>query len=197
MRTSLDYSLRAQSASRNGIHFKFNVAFVRLQIAQLLLALNKTQRTAEDLRSGLKDLDEAVSAFDEVAGSPKPPFPRGDLEQRAVMVRNTVRRQLERALEEQIEHEESNKSRLAEGKARLEAEKAKREEAERARAEREAEQKARVMEERKRIQEADAERAAARAEEERRREDEMMTTDEETGERKKRVKKKGVAGKRK
>ena len=197
MLSSLDYSQRALTASRNAIPFKFNVAFVRLQIAQLLIALDKSKRSAKDLRDGLEGLDEAVRVFDEVARSAKPPFPRGDIEQRAVMIRNTMRKQVERALEEQTEFEEANASRLAEGKARLEKEKQAREERERERVEREEEQRRKIMEERKRMQEADAELAQQRAEEERRRAHEQMTTDEETGERKKRViKKKGTASTR-
>ncbi|KIW09426.1 uncharacterized protein PV09_00312 [Verruconis gallopava] len=197
MKSALDYSQRAYEASRHSVPFKFNVAFVRIQIAQLLFALDKSKRTSADLQSALEGLDEAVQAFEEVAQSPKPPYPQRDIEQRAVMIRNTMRKQLERALEEQNEYEQANASRLAEGKARLEAEKQAREAAERARREKEAEQRAKIMEERRKMQERDQELAAARAEEERRREEEMMTTDEETGERKKRVKKKGQGGKRK
>jgi RNA polymerase-associated protein CTR9 len=197
MKSSLDYSQRAYEASHGGVPFKFNVAFVRIQIAQLLFGLDKGKRTADDLRTALEGLDEAVQAFTEIAQSPKAPFPPKDIEQRAVMIRNTMRKQLERALEEQVEFEEANASRLAEGKARLEAEKKARDEEARLRAEREAEQRAKVMEERKRMQELDQELAAQRAEEERRREEEQMTTDEETGERKKRIKKKGISKRKK
>jgi RNA polymerase-associated protein CTR9 len=195
MKTSLDYSQRALDLEPEILHFKFNLAYVRIQIAQLVYTLKAHERTAEDLQSALEGLDAAVDSLTEIAKSPNPPFPKADIEQRAVMCRTSVRRQLERALGEQKEYEQKNADRLAQAKGVREAEIRKREDEKRAKEEREAAEKAKIREERLAMQRRDREIAEARAEEERMREDEQMTTDDETGERKKRIKKKG--GKRK
>ncbi|KAE9983919.1 hypothetical protein EG328_009368 [Venturia inaequalis] len=196
MKTSLDYSQRALDLEPEIVHFKFNLAYVRIQIAQLIYTLKTHERSADDVQTALEGLDAAVDALTEIAKSPNPPFPRADIEQRAVMCRTSVHKQLERALGEQREYEKKNADRLAQAKGVREAEIRKREEEERAKEEREAAEKVRILNERLEMQRRDREIAEKRAAEERLREEEQMTTDDETGERKKRVKKKG-GGKRK
>ena len=196
MRNSLDYSSRALAIAPSQIHFKFNIAFVQIQLAQLMYTLPEAQRTLVDVQAVSEGLDEAIESFAAIAQSKNPPYPKHDIEQRANMGRNTMRRQLERAIQAQREYEEKNAAKLQEARDAREAELRKREE-ERRRAEEIAEeQKRKIAEERYKMLEMSRELAEKRAEEERRKEELEYTEDEETGERVKRKKtKKG--GKRK
>lgn len=195
MKTSLDYSQRALEVAPQQVHFKFNVAYVRNQIAQLILNLEKEAKSVEEIEIALEGLDAAIESFSEIAKAPNPPFPRNDLEQRANMGRNTMRKQIERVLRDQKEYEQANADKLAQARKAREAETQRREEEKQIAAEKAAAERQKILEERLEMQKRDRELAEARAEEERRREEEQLTTDTETGERKKRVKKKG--GKRK
>ncbi|KAK3076822.1 hypothetical protein LTS18_011957, partial [Coniosporium uncinatum] len=197
MKTALDYSQSALSVAPEQIHFKFNVAFVQIQIAQLIHALGESARQLSDVEAAAQGLDEAIDAFSAIARSPNPPFPKHDIEQRANMGRNTMRKQLERAVQSQREYEERNASRLQAAREQREGEIRKREEEKRRAVEAAEEQRRVVAEERRRMQERDRELAEQRAEEDRRREELEMTTDEETGERRKRVKKKAAAKRKK
>ncbi|EOD47725.1 Tetratricopeptide TPR-1 [Neofusicoccum parvum] len=198
MKTSLDYSQRALEVAPEQIHFKFNVAFVQIQIAQLIYQLPENARSLEEVEAAAKGLDDAIEAFIAIAKSPNPPFPRNDIEQRANMGKNTMRKQLDRAIQSQREYEEKNAAKLKEAREKREAEIRKREEEKRQKEEAEAERLRQIAEERQKMQERDRELAAKRAEEDKRRDEAEMTTDSETGERKKRAKRKaGGGGKRK
>ncbi len=196
MKNSLDYSSRALAIAPSQIHFKFNIAFVQIQLAQLMYTLPEAQRTLAEVQAASEGLDEAIESFTAIAQSKNPPYPKHDIEQRANMGRNTMRRQLERAIQAQREYEEKNAAKLQEARDARDAELRKREE-ERRRAEEIAEeQRRKIAEERYKMLEMSRELAEKRAEEERRKEELEYTEDEETGERVKRKKvKKG--GKRK
>jgi len=196
MKNSLDYSSRALAIAPNQIHFKFNIAFVQIQLAQLMYTLPEGQRTLAEVQAASEGLDEAIESFTAIAQSKNPPYPKHDIEQRANMGRNTMRRQLERAVQAQREYEEKNAAKLQEARDTREAELRRREE-ERRRAEEIAEeQRRKIAQERYKMLEMSRELAEKRAEEERRKEELEYTEDEETGERVKRKKtKKG--GKRK
>ena len=94
MKSSLDYSHRALALAPSQIHFKFNIAFVQIQLAQLMYTLPENQRTLADVQAASEGLDEAIEAFTEIAQAKNPPYPKHDIEQRANMGRNTMRRQL-------------------------------------------------------------------------------------------------------
>ncbi|KAF2425762.1 hypothetical protein EJ08DRAFT_700160 [Tothia fuscella] len=195
MKKSLDYSVQALAVAPHQIHFKFNVAYVQIQIAQLIITLPNESRSVAEVETALAGLDAAIDSFSEIAKAPNPPFPRNDLEQRANMGRNTMRKQVERVLRDQKEYEQANADKLAQAREAREAEARRREEEKRIAAEKAEEARQKILEERLEMQKRDRELAEARAEEERRREEEQLTTDTETGEKKKRIKKKG--GKRK
>ena len=200
MKSSLEYSQRALAIAPSQIHFKFNIAFVQIQLAQLMYTLPETQRTLAEVQAASGGLDQAINTFTEIAQAKNPPYPKHDIEQRANMGRNTMRRQLDRAIQAQREYEEKNASKLEEARKLREAE-MKRREAERIKAEKLADdQKRKIQEERQKMLEVSRELAETRAEEERRKEEAEMTTDSETGERVRRKKKsRGTtgAGKRK
>lgn len=188
MKSSLDYSCRALAIAPSQIHFKFNIAFVQIQLADLLYRLPESQRALAEVQAAAEGLDAAIESFTAIAQSPNPPYPKHDIEQRANMGRNTMRRQLERAVQSQRDYEERNATKLQEAREARDAE-LRRKEEEKARAAQIAvEQKRKITEERYKMLEVSRELAERRAEEERRKEEALYTDDEETGERVKRKK---------
>ncbi|KAL8664021.1 MAG: hypothetical protein Q9202_003438 [Teloschistes flavicans] len=196
MKTSLAYSHRALAVAPQQIHFQFNIAFVQIQLAQLLYILPETQRTLEDVVKASEGLDEAIESFTDIAQSKNPPYPRHDIEQRANMGRNTMRRQLERAVQSQREYEDKNAAKLQEARDLREADIRRREEERKRAEELREEERRKVREERDKMAALSRELAGKRAEEERAREEAEFTTDSD-GERVKRSKKKKGSGKRK
>lgn len=185
---SLDYSQQALAHSPENINFKFNVAFVQIQIAQQMITQPETNKTLVDVEAANKGLDEAIESFIEIAKGPSPPFPRHDIEQRANMGRNTMKRQLATATERQAEYERKNANRLEEARRRREEEIRKRENEKRAAQEKAEEEKRKLREERERIQEEDRKIIEKRLNDERIAEEAQYTTDED-GTRRKREKK--------
>ncbi|KAL8786949.1 MAG: hypothetical protein Q9213_002491 [Squamulea squamosa] len=195
MKTALSYSHRALALAPQQIHFQFNIAFVQIQLAQLIHILPESQRTLDDVIKASEGLEEAIESFGEIAQSKNPPYPRHDIEQRANMGRNTMRRQLERAVQNQTEYEEKNAAKLQEARDLREAEIRRRAEEKRRMEEQKEVEKQKIREERDKMAQLSRELAEKRAEEEKRRDEAEYTTDEE-GERVKRTKKR-KGGKRK
>ncbi|KAI1326414.1 hypothetical protein F5Y16DRAFT_375212 [Xylariaceae sp. FL0255] len=127
-KAALKYSQRALDASPDQIHFKFNVAFVQIQLVQHIMGVTETQRNLSQLEEASEGLEAAIMALDEIAQHSQPPYPKVDIEQRANMARNTQRKQLARQIESQREYEEKNKERLAAILEKRKAEAQKREE---------------------------------------------------------------------
>ncbi|GAM86827.1 hypothetical protein ANO11243_048470 [Dothideomycetidae sp. 11243] len=188
-KNALDYAKSAVQAAPEQIHMRFNVAFLQTQISSTIYALPENGRTAEEIEAAMAGLEEAIDALPEIAKAPNPPFPRHDIEQRANMARNTLRRQLERALQSQRDYENKNAAKLEDARKARDAEKQKREEEKRLLALQEEDRRQKLREERERMMEEDRKIAEQKAEEDKIRADAEMTTDEETGERKKREKK--------
>ncbi|SMY26823.1 unnamed protein product [Zymoseptoria tritici ST99CH_1A5] len=187
-KTSLDYSEQAVKEAPDNISFKFNVAFVRMLIAQQMIALPEADKTLSDVETAVTGLDLAIESFTEIAKSPNAPFPRHDIEQRANMGRNTMKRQLATTVDKQADYERKHATRLDEARKRREAEIAKRQEEKRIADEKAEEERRKIKEEREKMAEEDRELIAKRLEEERAREAAEYTTDPDTGERKKREK---------
>jgi RNA polymerase-associated protein CTR9 len=181
------------------IHLKFNVAYVQIQLAQIIYTMPEAQRTLVELQAAAQGLEDAVISLEAIAQHPQTPYPKHDIEQRANMCRNTMRKQLDRAAQSQKEYEEKNAEKLQAAKLAREAELKRREESKRAIEEAERQKKLKIAEERQKIAEQDRELAEQRAEQDRAREEAEMTTDSETGEKVKRKKKSRAAagGKRK
>lgn len=182
------------------LHFKFNVAFVQIQLATTVYNMPEVQRTLAEVQAAAAGLEEAIESLDAIAQHPQTPYPKHDIEQRANMARNTMRKQLERSTQAQKEYEEKNAERLNAAKLQREAELKKREEAKKAAEDAERDRKLKIAEERAEIAKRDRELAETRAEEARALEAAEMTTDSETGEKTKRKKKPrtgGAGGKRK
>ena len=188
-KTSLDFSRQALKQVPDNINFRFNVAFVQMQIAQQMIQQPEASKTLADVETAYSGLDEAIESFTEIAQSPNPPFPRGDIEQRANMGRNTMKRQLASAIERQAEYETKNATRLDEARKRREEEIEKRAEEKQIAAEKAEEERRKIREERERMMEEDRQLIQKRIEDEKAREEADMTTDAETGQRKKRERK--------
>ncbi|KAI1368494.1 hypothetical protein F5Y08DRAFT_266368 [Xylaria arbuscula] len=184
-KTALSYAKRALEVSPEQVHFKFNVAFVQIQLVQHIMNVPETQRTLVQLEEAMEGLEAAIVTLDEIAQHPQPPYPKVDVEQRANMARNTQRKQLGRQVEKQKEYEEKNKEKIAAVLERRQAE-AKRREDERQQAiAKEKERQEKLRKEREEIAARERERDEARQAEE----EAELTTDEETGEKVKRKKK--------
>ncbi|OJJ48800.1 hypothetical protein ASPZODRAFT_149798 [Penicilliopsis zonata CBS 506.65] len=151
MKTALDYAKRARAVAPEQVHLDFNVAFVETQIALLAYSLPETQKTAQDVEEAIEGHEEAVATFDRIAGAKNPPYPKEALELRANMGRNTITKQLERALQNQREYEEKNAAKLQQAREAREAEQRRREEEVRKVQEAEQERKKKIAEERQRM----------------------------------------------
>jgi RNA polymerase-associated protein CTR9 len=177
------------------VHFKFNVAFVQIQLAMTIHSLSETQRTSIQLQDAADGLEAAITALDDIAGSPNPPYPKHDIEQRANMARNTQRKQLERAVGSQKEYELKNKEKLAAAMEQRQADLRRREEEKRKAEEAVRERQEKIRKEREEIAARDRVLGEQRAAEELARVEAEMTTDSETGEKVKRKKKTSAAPK--
>ncbi|OXV05775.1 hypothetical protein Egran_06457 [Elaphomyces granulatus] len=181
MKTALDYAKRALSVAPEQIHLEFNVAFVQNQLALLVYSLPETQRTMQDVQEASDGLDEAIELFSRIALAKNPPYPKAAIEQRANMGRNTIRKQLERAMQSQKEYEEKNALKLQRAREARETEIRRREEEVRKVQEAEEERKRKIAEERQQMIEEARKLAEQRAEEERAREEADYTTNSDTG----------------
>ncbi|KAI0405729.1 hypothetical protein F4802DRAFT_561712 [Xylaria palmicola] len=187
---ALNYAKMALESSPEQVHFKFNVAFVQIQLVQHIMNVPETQRSLVQLEEAMEGLEAAIVALDEIAQHPHPPYPKVDIEQRANMARNTQRKQLGRQIESQKEYEEKNKEKLAAILEERQA-KAKRREEEREQAlAQERARQANLRKEREEMAARERERDEARHAEE----EAELTTDEETGEKVKRKRKPKARG---
>ena len=187
-------NIQALVISPEQIFLKFNVAFIQIQLATTVYQMPEVQRTLAEIQAAASGLEEAIESLDAIAQHPQTPYPKHDIEQRANMARNTMRKQLERSIQAQKEYEEKNAERINAAKVQREAELRKRETAKKAAEDAERERKLKITEERAEIAKKDRELAESRAEEARALEAAEMTTDSETGEKVKRKKKPRTAG---
>ena len=101
---------------------KFNIAFVQFTLADMLRALPETSRTSSEISAAAAGLESAIEILTSLVSDPNPPYPADEIQQRANMGQNTLRRQLERALQQQTEFEKTNSDRVDEAKRLREAE---------------------------------------------------------------------------
>lgn len=174
--TALSYSERALALAPEQIALQFNVAFVAFQLATLVYQLPETQRSLEQVEKAAKALDEAIEAFISISNSNQAPFPRADIEQRANMGKNTMRKQLDRAIQSQREYEEKSEERFRKAREAREAATKKKEEQKRQAMEQKEAEERRIAAERAELaeknraiiearEEEDAKRRAEEAEE--------------------------------
>ncbi|KAF8430352.1 hypothetical protein EV426DRAFT_556702 [Tirmania nivea] len=164
--TALSYAKRALELAPDSTVYQFNVAFVQFQLAQTIRPLPETQKTLADMEDAAAGLDEAIKTFTAVARSKNPPYPPQDIDQRAAMGRNSLAGQLARAIDIQRTYESTNAAKLAEARARREAEMRKKEEEELKKQEQLEERQRALAEERRKLVEESRELARRRMEEE-------------------------------
>ncbi|KAF2012715.1 TPR-like protein [Aaosphaeria arxii CBS 175.79] len=193
MKTSLEYSQRALEVLPNQTQFKFNVAFVQIQIAQLVNNMPESQRTLEEVETASTGLDESIESLFAIAKLPDPPFPKNDIEQRAYMGK-TMRKQLDRATQSQRTYEETNANKLQQAREAREAEQKRREEEKRKAEEEAAEKRRKALEDRRKQEEHDRAVMEKRTEEQRQRQELIDDSDMRKADRKRRG---GGGGKRK
>ncbi|KAI0187267.1 hypothetical protein F4808DRAFT_446463 [Astrocystis sublimbata] len=184
-KTSLNYANKALQISPEQSHFKFNVAFVQIQLVQHIMVVPETQRSLVQLEEAMEGLEAAIVALDEIAQHPQPPYPKVDLESRANMARNTQRKQLGRSIESQKEYEEKNKEKIAAVLEKRQADAKRREEERQQAVNQEKERQEKLRKDREEMMAKERERDKAMKKEE----DAELTTDEETGEKVKRKRK--------
>ncbi|KAI1155967.1 hypothetical protein F4825DRAFT_405495 [Nemania diffusa] len=184
-KTALSYAKKALEVSSEQVHFKFNVAFVQIQLVQHIMNVPETQRTLAQLEEAMEGLEAAIVVLDEIAQHAQPPYPKVDVEQRANMARNTQRKQLGRQIESQKEYEEKNKEKIAAVLEKRQADAKRREEERQQALAKEKERQEKLRKEREEMAARERERDDARHAEE----EAELTTDEETGEKVKRKRK--------
>ncbi|KAK3333527.1 hypothetical protein B0T19DRAFT_382310 [Cercophora scortea] len=194
--TALEYAQKALAVAPDQVHFKFNVAFVQIQLAMTINSLSESQRSVKKLQEAAAGLESAIKALDDIAASNQPPYPKHDIEQRANMARNTQRKQLERALASQHEYEEKIQVKQKAALELRQAELDRRQEEKRKEEEKIRERQEKIKREREEIAARDRRLAEQRAEEERQRAEAELTTDSETGDKIKRKKKTAAARER-
>lgn len=186
---ALECAQKALEVAPEQVHYKFNVAFVQIQLVTLVQGLPENKRSTEQLEKAAEGLESAITSLDEIAAHPQTPYPKNDVEQRANMARNTLRNQLQRAIGKQKEWEEKNKEKIQAAKELREAEIRRREEERQKIVDQERERQEKIKKERDEIATRDRALAEKRAEEERARQEAEMTTDSETGDKVKRKRK--------
>lgn len=191
---ALECAKKALEVAPEQVHFKFNVAFVQIQLATTIHGLSETQRSLEQLQDAAAGLESAIAALDELAAHPQTPYPKQDVEQRANMARNTQRKQLERAIASQKEYEEKNKEKLTAALELRQAELRRREDEKQKALDAERERQEKIRKEREAIAARDRELAESRQKEQHAKEEAEMTTDSETGDKIKRKRKAAVGG---
>ncbi len=109
--------------------YQFNITYIEYQLADFIRKLPASKRTMEDLEVSIKGLEEAIVILDSMAedSSVHPPYPVEDLKLRSKMGTSLLK-QLEKALDDQKEHEQGFESKLKEAK-RLKGEEDKQREA--------------------------------------------------------------------
>lgn len=163
-KNALVQSSRALQKVPHSIPYQFNVALCQFQFAQEILPMDRKVRTLEGLQEAMDGLNEAITAFKNIARSKDSPYESGPMNQRSLMSSNTIRKKLEAEIEVQRAFEKSSADKLEAARLRKEEQQRKKEEEEKAAQEQEALQRQRLAEERMRFHEEDAAISKKRAE---------------------------------
>ncbi|ODQ49451.1 hypothetical protein PICMEDRAFT_14904 [Pichia membranifaciens NRRL Y-2026] len=93
--------------------YQFNITYIEYQLADFVRKLPPSKRTMDDLERSIKGLEDAIVVLNSMAedSTIHPPYPADDLRLR-VSMGNTLLKQLEKALEDQKEHDKGFEARL-------------------------------------------------------------------------------------
>lgn len=175
--------------------YKFNITYIEYQLADFIRKLPASRRSMEELERSMKGLEDAILVLNEMAedSTVHPPYPAEDLKVRATMG-STLLKQLEKALDEQREHETGVESKLREAKKikeeeeRIKVETKLKEEEERKKAEE------KLIAERKALEQQQQEWNLLRLEEEQDNQDQLDASNPEKEKKKRGRKKKSEEG---
>jgi len=149
---AVSHALAASESSATPITL-FNLAYVRLQLADVLYRRPKDQRNLEQLEAAQPGLNAAVEQLRASLSESTLPFSAEDLEEKLDHAESVLVPQLAQAITEQREHDQRNIARREEAQ-RIRAEELARKQEERERKQQEEEQRAaQLAEERARLQE--------------------------------------------
>lgn len=97
--------------------YKFNITYIQYQLADFVRKLPVSKRNMTDLEDCIKGLEDSIVVLNAMADSKDghPPYPAEDLKLRAVAGGNLLK-QLEKALEEQKQHEQGFEARFKEAR---------------------------------------------------------------------------------
>jgi RNA polymerase-associated protein CTR9 len=117
-------SLPADESTAAPASLRFNLAYVQFQIADYVSKLPVDQRTAEDIRTAILGLNDAISTLNDLASDEEPhaPFPKSDIKARANLGSQTLLNRLTVCLEETEEHLTKFEHRLEEAQRERERE---------------------------------------------------------------------------
>nr|AAC03120.1 Tpr1 [Schizosaccharomyces pombe] len=190
LKESVRYATLALEKNPENPSLLFNVAFVQFQLCELIRQKPENSRTVEDLNFAMQQLDASIETFTKLVSVEHPPYSPTSIEQRAKMAKNTTKRQLERAIQAQIEYEKSVAAKLEDARIQREKEKARRLAEEEALLKEKQERERQLQEERQKMQEEVLE---WRKSQQKASEDDMSLSDDEekqSGKKKKKDRKK-------
>lgn len=119
LKKGLEYTEEAWAkSSTNKSALLFNVAFVKFQIADFLSKSTPEQRTIDDVKEAITNLNDAISDLNALASDEEkhPPFPKAELKSRANMGTTTLLKRLDTCLEETKENVNQLNSKIEEAK---------------------------------------------------------------------------------
>ena len=126
IKTALVITKRALVIVPGNTAVSFNIAYLQMVIAEIMHALPENKRSVSEMEVATAGLDQAVSSLMELAKDLNAPFPAEDIQQRANMGQNTLKRQFEQALQQQITFEHHRIKIREEARVKLEVEEAER-----------------------------------------------------------------------
>lgn len=169
--------------------YKFNITFIQFQLASYIRKLPVSKRSMADLEDSIKGLEDAITVLNDMAEntSVHPPYAAEELKLRATAGANLLK-QLEKALQEQKQHEQGFEERFKEAQRLREEEERKKHEEEAKALEELKKAEEKLVAERKQLEQQQAEWNLMRLEEEKDFQD--NTENDEPKEKKKRQRKK-------
>lgn len=170
--------------------YQFNITFIEYQLADFIRKLTPAKRNMEDLEKSIKGLEDSIVILNSMTEDSNihAPYPIEDLKMR-VMMGKSLLKQLEKALDEQKEYENTFQTKLKEAKKLKEEQERQKEEERLIEEEKRKKIEEKLLAERKELEQQQAEWNLLRMEEEKDNQD-MLDKDPEPKEKKKRGRKK-------
>lgn len=107
-----------EKTNGNSASFKFNVAYIDYQIAEFITKQLPDVRSVDEIKGAILNLNSAIAILKELSleEEKNPPYPKSELNQRALLGENTLLNRLNASLEETVSNIEDVEQRLEEAK---------------------------------------------------------------------------------